>query len=820
MSTSRVAPGFLGEKRWFNSEYTIPIAKGLYEDSSRAEKKKAKIRLAALTQLVAPKVHRRTVATLKDSLQPKTEYIVYLDIRSVQREVYLSHLAAVSGTGGDQNPLMWALIRTLGLLLAHPLILERVLKQKLEESRQPDSKKVASKEGDEDNLGPLPHQVVSDTLDALTAQQGYADLSSSFKMLALFKIIEETTKLGENLLVFTQSIPSLNFIEKICRQKKLAYKRLDGKTEVNKRQAQVKAFNEGTGQVYLISTTAGGVGLNIYGASRVVIFDFQHSPVHEQQAIGRAYRIGQTKPVVVYWLICDGTFEKTLHNQQVFKNQLASSVVDKKNPLPKATSIRQYFTAPRQVEHQSTEKFWGKDAVLDTLLCSEELREGISSISTTDTFEEEDTQKLEDEEMALAHQLVQQQISRRNNPGEENPLGIPQQPSEQVREIPLSFDLDSVDSVAVFSPAFPRPTQATGPASASKAAPFPGQVITASAMPDLRASSLPPLHPSKSDSVGDQYRPMSLPPELQSIFASSPAEFLPMAGDPSANFLAQMVPTIPVPGSSNFSVPMGGYEWNLYQHGAVAPDGFGQVQYQHSNADSPVGASTLQDDLAPRMLARDDPFMDFGPRNHQLGAAGAQGLARAAVGSSMAPVTMNMAQSHSSQMAAAHAGRPTAPQYMPTATGSMQQRPMFGPADHGDTNSRESMKPIGLNAMISRPAAPPGTRGDGMGEFRDELERQASQPLKKQVPTLVERINKSITGGGLVRNTVWTNLKNLVRGHPDRADLILNGTVPAQALAAADGTKAGLAKLLDGHVSAPQSQDDKRMKDPDVGDPF
>lgn len=186
------------------------------------------------------------------------------------------------------------------------------------------------------------------------------------------------------------------------------------------------------------------MGLNIYGANRVVIFDFQHSPVHEQQAIGRAYRIGQTKPVIVYWLICDGTFEKTLHNQQVFKNQLASRVVDKKNPLPKATSMRQYFIKPWEVEHQdeATAAYLGQDVILDHLLKSNEVREGISSISTTETFEEEDTQKLEAEEIAQADQLVQQQIFRRNNPAEEAPMGIPNPPglSEQVREIPpLSF---------------------------------------------------------------------------------------------------------------------------------------------------------------------------------------------------------------------------------------------------------------------------------------------------------------------------------------------------------------------------------------------
>lgn len=801
----------MGEKTWFNSEYTSAISKGLYEDSTRHERRRAKIRLAALTKVVEPKMHRKTVATLKDSLPPKTEYIVYLDIRSVQREVYLSHLGAVGGSGGEQAPVMWALIRTLGLLLAHPLILERVLKQKLQ-----GNEKVASKGPSEDNFAWLPHQVASTTLDALAAQKGYADLKSSFKMLALFKIIEETTKMGENLLVFTQSIPSLDFIENICRQKKLLYKRLDGKTEVNKRQAQVKAFNEGTGQVYLISTTAGGVGLNIYGANRVVIFDFQHSPVHEQQAIGRAYRIGQTKPVIVYWLICDGTFEKTLHNQQVFKNQLASRVVDKKDPLPKATSMKRYFTEPQHVEHQDTTVYLGRDTILDALLQSDEIREGISSISTTETFEEEDTQKLEEEEIEQANALVLD-LSRRNNPAEENAIGIPTQPSEQVRGISASPPAHSIDSVALVFPALSPPQPATSQASASTAAPFPGQA--AFAMPDLRTGSVPPLTPMEYESVVGKYRTMSLPPESLSTFASSPADHGSNVIHPNANFLTQIVPAMSIP--PGFPVPMASHQYNLLQPGMAMPGGFGHMQYQYHNANGLADSNTICEDLMPRVLARDDPFIESGPRQQQLGAAGAERLASAAAESSIPPVTLDTAQSHSAQMAAADFERPTVPQDLsPMAMSGTPNRPIFGAAAPHGITVRESMEPMGLNFMKSRPVASSGNRHDGMGDFRDELTRQASFPLRKEVPALVERVNKYMKGGGLVRNSTWAKLKALIRGRQDRADAILNGTVPAETLATAGDPKAGLENLLDGRNSVSQSQDDKRMKDPDVGDPF
>ncbi len=82
-----------------------------------------------------------------------------------------------------------------------------------------------------------------------------------------------------------------------------------------KRQGQIKAFNKGGDDIYLISTTAGGLGLNLQSANRVVIFDFKFNPTQEEQAVGRAYRIGQLKPTFVYRFVCGGTFESNIHNR-------------------------------------------------------------------------------------------------------------------------------------------------------------------------------------------------------------------------------------------------------------------------------------------------------------------------------------------------------------------------------------------------------------------------------------------------------------------------------------------------------------------------
>lgn len=103
----------------------------------------------------------------------------------------------------------------------------------------------------------------------------------------------------------------------------------------------------------LISTKAGGQGLNIQSANRVVIFDFGFNPAWEEQAIGRAYRFGQQKPVFVYRFVTGGTYEANIYNTQMFKISLANRVVDKKNSTRNAVkNTKKYLYPPKQVNHE------------------------------------------------------------------------------------------------------------------------------------------------------------------------------------------------------------------------------------------------------------------------------------------------------------------------------------------------------------------------------------------------------------------------------------------------------------------------------------
>ena len=114
----------------------------------------------------------------------------------------------------------------------------------------------------------------------------------------------------------------------------VGYCRIDGSTSSNDRQDQIRQFNDPRSDkhIFLISTKAGGVGINLTAASRVVVFDVSWNPSDEAQAIFRAYRYGQTRPVVIYRLVAEGTPEEKIYDSKVGKEWLFKKIVDEMTP--------------------------------------------------------------------------------------------------------------------------------------------------------------------------------------------------------------------------------------------------------------------------------------------------------------------------------------------------------------------------------------------------------------------------------------------------------------------------------------------------------
>jgi superfamily II DNA/RNA helicase len=232
----------------------------------------------------------------------------------------------------------------------------------------------------------------------------------SNKVNLLMQIVQMSLTAGDKLLIFSHRIPTLDFLGQVLENAGIKCARLDGQTKMKDRQSSTKNFNEGIGEdVFLISTQAGGTGFNLYGANRVVLFDFNFNPTWEEQAIGRAYRLGQKKKVFVYRLISAGTFEEALFDQTVFKLQLAGEVVEKKKTKSKASRIRQYIQMPTITKREDLSEQQGNDNILDAIIENmEENNELIHGIKLDTTYKEEDKEPLDDDDRKELAELVKQ----------------------------------------------------------------------------------------------------------------------------------------------------------------------------------------------------------------------------------------------------------------------------------------------------------------------------------------------------------------------------------------------------------------------------
>lgn len=151
-------------------------------------------------------------------------------------------------------------------------------------------------------------------------------------------------------LVFSQSLYSLdviehflNYIDEQTQHNSAAaaftgswslgqdYFRLDGSTPVEQRNSSCKHFNSPSNpraRLFLISTRAGGLGINLVAANRVIIFDVSWNPSHDIQSIFRVYRFGQNKPCYIYRFLALGTMEEKIYERQVTKQAISKRVID------------------------------------------------------------------------------------------------------------------------------------------------------------------------------------------------------------------------------------------------------------------------------------------------------------------------------------------------------------------------------------------------------------------------------------------------------------------------------------------------------------
>jgi SNF2 family DNA or RNA helicase len=284
-----VCPGLLGSEVQFREHYRNPIEKR--HDTQQAEH---------LARRVRPFILRRTKGQVARELPEKTETLLRVELAGAQADLYETVRATM-----DEK--LREAIERQGLARSQIMVLDALLKLR-QVCCDPRLLKSAAPTAEEGR-------------GVRTAAPAGGRQAPSAKMELLLDLLPTLIEDGRRVLLFSQFTEMLALIEPELARLKLPYLKLTGETE--NRTALVSRFQQGEVPLFLVSLKAGGVGLNLTAADTVILYDPWWNPAVEQQAIDRAYRIGQDKPVFVYKLLASGTVEDKMVELQARKAGLA-----------------------------------------------------------------------------------------------------------------------------------------------------------------------------------------------------------------------------------------------------------------------------------------------------------------------------------------------------------------------------------------------------------------------------------------------------------------------------------------------------------------
>ena len=231
-----------------------------------------------------------------------------------------------------------------------------------------------------------------DALGGLRPQQNFL-AASNFdhcgKMKTLSILLERFHKKNDKVVLFSYSVRLLNVMNEFVKRMGYVHVRLDGGTAVKERQKIVDDFNKrGSCFLFLMSSEAGGVGLNIASANKVIIFDPAWNPAKDLQSQDRVYRLGNKRDVEVYRLISAGTLEELVYSRQIYKQQMGSTMT--------AGKMERRLFDGIQGDHKNKGELWGIVNLLRLNMAGKvELREKVEEEKRKDEDEEEDIIKEE-----------------------------------------------------------------------------------------------------------------------------------------------------------------------------------------------------------------------------------------------------------------------------------------------------------------------------------------------------------------------------------------------------------------------------------------
>ena len=296
-----VFPMRLGTLVNFRQQFEFPIRQGGYANASNLQVQTAMKCAETLKDTISPYLLQRFKADVASDLPKKSEQVLFCKLTKLQRDTYEAFL--------DSDDLK-AIMNGKRQVLYGVDILRKIC-------NHPDLQD---------------HKVLS-----IKANYQYGSASKSGKMQVVKALLELWKEQGHKTLLFAQHRIMLDILEKFVRsQGGFRYCRMDGTTPIHSRQGLVDQFNSNPNvHIFLLTTKVGGLGVNLTGADRVIIYDPDWNPSTDVQARERAWRLGQKREVMVYRLMTAGTIEEKIYHRQLFKQFLINKIL--KDPKQRQT---------------------------------------------------------------------------------------------------------------------------------------------------------------------------------------------------------------------------------------------------------------------------------------------------------------------------------------------------------------------------------------------------------------------------------------------------------------------------------------------------
>jgi SWI/SNF-related matrix-associated actin-dependent regulator 1 of chromatin subfamily A len=289
-------------------------------------------RIARARSMLTPFVLRRKKAQVLKHLPPKVNRVEYTTLHDAQKEIYDGHLdqarerARIRVEGGkipksdENNPLM-----QLRKAAIHPLLFRRhFTNAKIEKMADILRKKEPGYFPSTQERKHLIMEMRGGSefwlhtwcmLYPSIASYDIPDLAwmDSGKVDSLVKLVKTYKENGDRVLIFSQFALVLDILESVLNTSLIHFTRIDGSTKIDERQSLIDTFRDDeTITAFLLTTKAGGTGINLMYANKVIIFDGSFNPQDDRQAENRAHRVGQTRDVEVVRLVTKGTVEEQI----------------------------------------------------------------------------------------------------------------------------------------------------------------------------------------------------------------------------------------------------------------------------------------------------------------------------------------------------------------------------------------------------------------------------------------------------------------------------------------------------------------------------